>query len=207
MSIETILLFFVADLAICLVPGASTAVTASYAASGGMRASLGPITGIHIGNFIWYALSGLGLVALIAAAPNIYAAIRWFGVAYLLWMGARMILTNARSAELSQHSDIGFFNGFGSGLAVHMANPKVMLFYVSFLPQFIDPAISIPYQVIVFACITLVSESIGLLAYSFLASSASNQAAKRLGKNPVGYISGTILITIASGVAFSNFNA
>jgi len=206
MPIETILLFFVADLAICMVPGASVAVTASYAASGGMRAATGPIVGIHIGNFIWYGLSGIGLVALLVAAPDVYTAIRWAGVAYLLWMGLRMIWANTRTAELGPRGRTGFMAGFGSGLAVHLSNPKVMLFYVSFLPQFIDPAISVPYQILIFAGLTLISETIGLVTYAFLAASASKRAAKQIGKDRVSSVAGVILILVAVGMAVLNLN-
>ena len=204
MPVETILLFFIADLAICLTPGPATAVTASYAASGGMRGAMGPIAGIHIGNFIWYTMSAFGLVALVTTAPDIYRAIRWAGVVYLLWMGWRMIAKASAPLESNpKMRNTRFWRGFGSGLAVHMSNPKALLFYASFLPQFIDPAISIPFQILVFATVTIFTESIGLLTYSFIASSVTKFATgKSAGGRHANFSFDTLAGYILIGVAF-----
>ncbi|MEE9433838.1 MAG: LysE family translocator [Sphingorhabdus sp.] len=204
MALETILLFFLADLAICLTPGPATAVTASYGARGGVRAALGPIAGIHIGNFIWYALSALGLLTLLTTAPGTYNIIRWAGVVYLLWMGWRMIRSAKGSAKPDSEGEIAFWPGFGSGLAVHMSNPKALLFYASFLPQFIDPEYSVTFQILVFAGVTLITESIGLLVYSFAAASTKRAAVTRFGSLIFDKIAGTILICVAIIMALYN---
>ena len=205
MPLETILLFFLADLAICLTPGPATAVTASYAARGGVRGALGPIAGIHIGNFIWYALSAFGLLALATTAPDIYTAIRWAGVVYLLWMGWRMIAKAPAPLEASREQrNTGFWPGFGSGLAVHMSNPKAMLFYVSFLPQFIDPALPIAFQILVFAGLTLISESVGLFTYASITASAQRIADKRFASFSFDRIAGSVLIAVALIMAALN---
>ena len=206
MPIETILLFFFADLAICLTPGPATAVAASYAASGGIRGALGPITGIHAGNFIWYGLSAIGLIALITAAPDIYTAIRWAGVVYLLWMGWRMIRSaaaaHANPAIKTRNTD--FWPGFGSGLAVHMSNPKALLFYASFLPQFIDADRAILPQIAIFAAITLVTESIGLFTYAYATVAAQRMAEKRLSAFSFDQVAGSVLIVVALIMAVLN---
>ncbi len=205
MPIETILLFFVADLAICMTPGPATAVTASYAASGGVRGALGPIAGIHFGNFIWYGLSAVGLIALVAAAPDFFAIIRWLGVGYLLWMGWKMIRADAESAaRKGKKVAPGFWPGFGSGLAVHMSNPKALLFYISFVPQFIDPDGSISLQILILAGVTIVTESIGMFTYAWVAAAASRKAAGRFAGLSIARIAGTILILVALGMATAN---
>ena len=205
MPLETMLLFFVADLAICLTPGPATAVTASYAAKGGVRGALGPIAGIHFGNFIWYGLSAAGLIALIAAAPEFFAIIRWLGVGYLLWMGWKMIRASAAiKSKENRNIASGFWPGFGSGLAVHMSNPKALLFYISFAPQFIDPQNSITLQILILAGITIVTESIGMFTYAWVAATASKRATGRFSGLSVGSIAGTILILVALGMATAN---
>lgn len=196
--VETMLAFFLADLAICLTPGPATIVTAGYAASGGVKGALGPIAGIHIANFIWYAMSAFGLTALITAAPDIYGALRWAGAAYLLWMGYRMI-AQGKSPFIpgAKAGTIKFWPGLATGLAVHMSNPKALLFYVSFLPQFIDPKLPVSGQILVFAALTAITESIGLFTYATLTASARKAAAQRFSAFPFDKIAGSVLIVAA----------
>ncbi len=91
MAIETILLFLVADLLFCLMPGPATMITVAHVFSGGMRGGWGPIVGINLGNFIWYGLSAAGLITLAAAAPDFFTVLRYAGIFYLVWMGIGMI--------------------------------------------------------------------------------------------------------------------
>ncbi len=206
MTHETLLLFFITDLLFCLSPGPATIVCASYAASGGMRNALGPIMGIHAGNFIWYALSALGLVALLQTAPNLYNIIRWAGVAYLVWIAFTMLRQSKASLALNKHGTVKFSRGFMSGLAVHMSNPKALLFYAAFLPQFIDPEISILLQIIILAAITLITESIGLFFYSSIAAGARSIANSAKISNIAHYGSAIMLIMVATFMAYLNYS-
>lgn len=178
MPLETILLFVIADLMICLTPGPATMVTVSHALppspAGGMRGAFGPIVGVNVGNFIWYGLTAFGLIALIQAIPIAYAALRWIGVAYLAWMGFQML--RGRSSMLAGQSAKGanFKRGFLNGLAVHMSNPKALMFYVAFIPPFIDPTGSLLLQFAILAGLTVLTETTGLTFYAALASKARN---------------------------------
>jgi len=176
MPLETILLFIIADLMICLTPGPATMVTVSHALpqgpAGGMRGALGPIVGVNVGNFIWYALTAFGLIALIQAVPIAYTALRWIGVFYLAWMGIQML--RGRSSMLSGQSANGanFKRGFLNGLAVHMSNPKALMFYVAFIPPFIEPSGNLWLQFGILAGLTVLTETTGLTFYAAVASKA-----------------------------------
>lgn len=178
MPIETIFLFLITDLMFTLTPGPATMVTVSHALppgdKGGVRGALGPITGINIGNLIWYLLTALGLIALIKTVPIAYAALRWLGVAYLLWMSYRMY--SGASAQLAgqQGREAGFRQGVVNGLAVHMSNPKALAFYTLIIPPFINPALSLPLQFLTLATLTLFTETSVQLFYAWLASKARN---------------------------------
>ncbi|MEH6790393.1 LysE family translocator [Parasphingorhabdus sp.] len=176
MAIETILLFLITDMMFCLTPGPATLVTVSHALpqgpSGGMRGALGPIVGVNFGNFIWYVLTAFGLIALIQAVPTAYAALRWIGVAYLGWMALRMFRSgNSRLATQSARP-AGFARGFANGLAVHMSNPKALLFYTAIIPPFIDPGRPLLLQFAILAGLTVITETTGLTFYAALASRA-----------------------------------
>jgi len=178
MSIETILLFVIADLMICLTPGPATMVTVSHALprgpAGGMRGAFGPIVGVNIGNFIWYALTAFGLIALIQAVPVAYTALRWIGVAYLAWMGIQMLRGSSSMLSGQSANDASFKRGFLNGLAVHMSNPKALMFYVAFIPPFIDPSGNLLLQFAILAGLTVLTETTGLTFYAAVASKARN---------------------------------
>jgi homoserine/homoserine lactone efflux protein len=178
MPLETILLFVVADLMFCLTPGPATMVAVSHALphgpAGGMRGALGPIVGVNIGNFIWYALTAFGLIALINAVPTAYAVLRWIGVAYLAWMGFQMLGGGAGKLASQSARSASFGKGFVNGLAVHMSNPKALLFYTAFIPPFIDPDGNLLLQFAILAGLTVFTETTGLTFYSALASKARN---------------------------------
>ncbi len=143
MPLETIFLFVIADLMFCLTPGPATMVTVSHALphgpAGGMRGALGPLVGVNVGNFIWYALTAFGLIALINAVPTAYAVLRWIGVAYLAWMAFQMLRGGTSALARQSAKSASFGKGFVNGLVVHMSNPKALLFYTAFIPPFIDP--------------------------------------------------------------------
>ncbi|SIN62076.1 Threonine/homoserine/homoserine lactone efflux protein [Parasphingorhabdus marina DSM 22363] len=178
MPLETILLFLVADLMFCFTPGPATMVTVSHALpagrAGGMRGALGPIVGVNIGNFIWYALTAFGLIALIQAVPTAYAALRWIGVAYLAWMGLQMLRGGSSRLASQAARAASFQKGFLNGLAVHMSNPKALLFYTAFIPPFIDPSGNLFLQFAILAGLTVFTETAGLTFYAALASKARN---------------------------------
>jgi homoserine/homoserine lactone efflux protein len=178
MSLETIFLFLIADLMFCLTPGPATMVAVSHALphgpAGGMRGALGPIVGVNVGNFIWYGLTAFGLIALIQAVPTAYSVLRWIGVAYLAWMAFKM-LSGSHSALAKQSAkSANFGKGFLNGLAVHMSNPKALLFYTAFIPPFIDPDGPLLLQFAILAGLTVITETTGLTFYSALAAKARN---------------------------------
>ena len=205
MAYETLLLFFITDLLFCLSPGPATIVCTSHAAHGGMRNALGPILGIHAANFIWYALSALGLVALVQTAPNLYSLMRWVGVVYLLWIAIAMLRESRAALALNKRSTVKFTRGFISGLAVHMSNPKALLFYAAFLPQFIDPQASILLQIIILAAITVITESIGLVFYSSIAAGARSISNSERISLISHYGSAAVLILVALFMAYLNY--
>tara|TARA_R110000824_G_scaffold11746_7_gene51453 strand:+ start:3263 stop:3943 length:681 start_codon:yes stop_codon:yes gene_type:complete len=176
MPLETILLFVIADLMFCFTPGPATMVTVSHALplgpNGGMRGALGPIVGVNIGNFIWYGLTAFGLIALINAVPTAYAALRWIGVAYLAWMGFTMLSGGASKLAKQSARSASFGKGLLNGLAVHMSNPKALLFYTAFIPPFIDPDGNLLLQFATLAGLTVFTETTGLTFYAALASKA-----------------------------------
>ncbi|MDZ7588489.1 MAG: LysE family translocator [Parasphingorhabdus sp.] len=210
MPIETAILFFITDLSFCMIPGPATMITVSHAMApgheGGMRGALGPMAGINVGNLIWYALTALGLAALIATFPTGYAVIRWFGVFWLIWTGVKILRAPPQAARPERSRRAAFAAGFGNGLAVHMANPKALVFYIAIIPPFIDHDLPLIPQFLTLAGITLITENIGLGTYAMIASRARNMGDAAARQPQLQRISGGVIIAVAMLLLAYNLN-
>lgn len=120
-----------------LTPGLDTALILRTSLLAGRRPAWGVVLGIQAGTLLWGLLAAVGLSALLAASQLAYDVLRWAGAAYLVWMGARMLLAKERHDGDGGGQEAGFRTGFRRGLVTNLLNPKVGAFYVAILPQFI----------------------------------------------------------------------
>ncbi|MET8990701.1 LysE family translocator [Nonomuraea wenchangensis] len=124
-----------------LTPGLDTALILRTAALGRRRGAWGVVLGIQAGTLVWGVLTSLGVTAVLTASHLAYEALRWAGAAYLVWMGARMLIGTFRreapGPDAAPVSEDSLTRGFRQGLTTNLLNPKVGAFYVAVLPQFI----------------------------------------------------------------------
>jgi threonine/homoserine/homoserine lactone efflux protein len=133
----TLLAFAPAALALNLTPGADMMFCLGQGLAGGPRAGMAANLGIAAGGMVQVLVAGLGLGALVAAHPAAFEAIRWAGVAYLLWLAFKTLgAPGARAAAVSARP---LARVFREALLVNLLNPKVVLFILAFLPQFVTP--------------------------------------------------------------------
>lgn len=130
-----LLAFLPAGIALNLTPGADMMFCFAQGLRRGPRAAWAASLGIALGAFIHATVAGLGLAALIAAHPGLLTVIRWVGVAYLLWLAVNSLRQSRQDVP-----DKAPRHAFREGLIVNLTNPKVILFVLAFIPQFIDPA-------------------------------------------------------------------
>ncbi|MFI6323380.1 LysE family translocator [Nonomuraea sp. NPDC050556] len=119
-----------------LTPGLDTALILRTSLISGRRPAWGVVAGIQAGTLSWGVVAAVGLSTLLAASQVAYEILRWAGVAYLVWMGVRMLLLRGSSSSVEAQEG-GFLVGFRRGLTTNLLNPKVGAFYVAVLPQFI----------------------------------------------------------------------
>lgn len=134
----TLLAFAPAALALNLTPGADMMFCLGQGLKGGPRAGMAANLGIAAGGMVQVLLAGFGLGALVAAHPFAFEAIRWAGVAYLLWLAVKSLRAAGPQAAQARAMPMG--RVFREALLVNLLNPKVVLFILAFLPQFVDPA-------------------------------------------------------------------
>lgn len=142
-----ILSFLFAITILTLTPGFDTAlVLRSAAAQGWKRASVTAL-GVTLGCLVWGIAVGLGLGALLLASEMAYTLLKWIGAAYLLYLGVKLLLnprTQAEEGQSAQSKEQRYLACFSRGLFGNLLNPKVGVFYVTFLPQFIPAGASVP---------------------------------------------------------------
>ena len=144
--IEAILAFFVAAAVLTVTPGLDTALVLRTAAAGGPRPAIFAMVGIALGCLAWGGIVAIGLGALLAASALAFTIVKYLGAAYLLWLGAKLLLKPREkfSAEAgAEPARSGSWNAFGRGFLTNMLNPKVGLFYVTFLPQFVPSGVDV----------------------------------------------------------------
>ncbi len=122
-----------------LTPGLDTALILRTSALGYRRQAWGVVLGIQTGTLVWGTLTSAGVTALLTASHLAYEILRWAGAAYLLWTGARMLLSRDTGAAepATGPAGGGLLRGWWRGTLTNLLNPKVGVFYVAVLPQFI----------------------------------------------------------------------
>lgn len=152
MALELWLVYFVATLGLALTPGPNSLLALTHGGLYGARMALATILGGVVGFGTLIALAMFGLGALLKTAPTALLALKWIGGAYLVWLGIQLWRAppmNLTLADSGVRPSAGRL--FRQGLLSALANPKVLLFYGAFLPQFIDPQRGLLMQFVVMA--------------------------------------------------------
>ena len=179
-----ILSFSAAALLLTLTPGLDTALVLRTAMVEGPRRGMIAGAGITLGVLIWGIAAAAGIGSLAAISPLAYQALRIAGALYVLWLGAQMLWSAAQiwrrktaapkvSAEAARQP-----NWFLRGLTTNLLNPKVGLFYASFLPQFLPRDHFGPAGLVAFgAGLTLIHCTFGLIFFALITSAAGHASA------------------------------
>lgn len=156
-SIYASLVAFIAAASLLVItPGLDTAFVLRMASTGGSRPAVRAALGIAAGCFCWAILVALGLGALLAASRLAYAVLRWVGAAYLVWIGYKMLRYPRHTFHAEVEARDAKGTAFATGALTNLLNPKVGIFYVSFLPQFVPQGVSVaPYIMLLGAIHTL----------------------------------------------------
>ena len=144
--IQSLLLFSLAAGLLTITPGLDTTLVLRTSASEGPRSATFAALGIGLGCLAWGAAAASGLTALLTAAPMAFEVLKWIGTVYLVWMGMKMIFSRSQGldpigpaeAALTPNS-VGWLR---RGLLTNLLNPKIGVFYVTFLPQFVPTGVS-----------------------------------------------------------------
>ena len=139
MNIETYLAFVLAAGIILTIPGPTVTLVVSQSIACGQRATLPLVLGVTLGDLIAMSASLLGLGAVLAASATLFTVFKWAGALYLIYAGIKLWRTPTEDQSELAASPCGQGSVFRSGLVITALNPKSIVFFVAFLPQFVDP--------------------------------------------------------------------
>lgn len=192
--------FAVAMTALCVVPGPAVLLVVSQALSHGAAKATWSILGIVAAGTCWFALSATGIGAVLTASYKLFFAVKWAGVAYLLFLGARAFFRPSRLEQPKADAGSGSARRlFLGGFVLQMANPNVLLFFTAFLPQFINPHAPLLPQIVILAAATALIELVVQLAYAAFAGSIGRKFARLADR-----VAGGVLIAAGLGMAVRN---
>jgi threonine/homoserine/homoserine lactone efflux protein len=149
MPLDQLLLFIAAGLLLNLTPGPDVLYIVSTGLRGGARAGVVAALGITAGCFVHIVAAAVGVSALMAASATAFTVLKWIGAVYLVYVGVRLVLSKPESAIKLEAGNAGSAGAAGKndyksiflrGFWTNVLNPKVALFFLAFLPQFIAPA-------------------------------------------------------------------
>jgi threonine/homoserine/homoserine lactone efflux protein len=196
----TLLAFIPAALALNFTPGADMMFCFGQGLKSGSKPALVASAGVSVGLMVHVLLAGLGLGAAVAALPWLFDVIRWMGVAYLLYLAWGAIRNGAVSADAPARPA---HHAFRDGMVVNLTNPKVILFVLAFIPQFVNPAIGpILPQFLIFGVVIalggfVVNGLVGVFAGGAGKVLISNPRASRI----MGWVTGGIFTALAIRLA------
>ncbi len=203
-DIATLLIFVGASLVFLLIPGPAVFYIVARSLAQGRTAGLVSVLGVQCGAAVHIAAAAFGLSAILVSSAFAFAFVKYLGAAYLIYLGIRHLLARETLMPPQVTADKAHWRLFREGFLVNLFNPKTALFFLAFLPQFIEPARgAVASQILILGgtFITLAIFCDGL--WALLAGSASSF----LRRNPriakvSNYISGSILIALGALAAF-----
>ncbi len=164
-TLAALIAFTAAAALLTVTPGLDTALVLRTAASEGTRRAALAGLGIVLGCLCWAALVAVGLAALLADSKIAYVVLRFVGAAYLIWLGYRMLRYPRRAFAAGGSPVAGAGSAFARGALTNLLNPKVGVFYVSFLPGFVPPGAPVGPFILLLGAI---HAALGLIWFAFL---------------------------------------
>jgi threonine/homoserine/homoserine lactone efflux protein len=196
--------FVAAALALLLVPGPAVLYIVARSIDQGRAAGLVSVLGVHLGSLVHVAAAAVGLSSLLVSSAVAFNVVKYAGAAYLIYLGVRALMTREepRAVEVAPASKGRLLR---QGAVVNILNPKTALFFLAFLPQFVDPdagyvGAQLVFFGLVFVALGLVTDSLYALAAGtaggWLRTSSVFAGARR-------WVSGTVFIGLGLATALS----
>ena len=196
MSVEIWLAFVAASAVLLAIPGPTVLLVISYALGHGRRAAAATVTGVALGDFTAMTASMLGLGALLATSAALFVVLKWVGAAYLIYLGIKLWRAPVATVDASDDAVARErpLRIFLHAYAVTALNPKSIIFFVAFLPQFLNHAEPVAFQMAVFEATFLVLATANAATYGLVAAMARKTIREPRVQRLVNRIGGSLMI-------------
>jgi threonine/homoserine/homoserine lactone efflux protein len=200
-SPSTLLLFAVASLALLAIPGPAVIYLVTRSVTQGRGAGLVSVLGVETGTFAYAIAAAAGVTGLVAASETGFTIVRFAGAAYLVYLGVRRLLDRG---EVEAAAPVARSRLFLRGLLVQLLNPKIAVFFLAFLPQFVDPGRgSVVVQSLILGTLFTVLAILGDTAYVLAADAVSGRLRRGSGMRRLARVSGGVYIGLGVTAALS----
>ncbi len=180
MEIDLWLTFVTASIALLLIPGPTILLVMSYALSQGRRVAVATAAGVALGDLIAMSASLAGLGALVLTSATLFTALKWVGAVYLIYLGVKLFksASNAQLAPITEVAQEPAGKIFGHAAMVTALNPKSIVFFIAFVPQFIRPEAALLPQFSILTATFVGLAGANALIYALLADKMRQKIAK-----------------------------
>jgi threonine/homoserine/homoserine lactone efflux protein len=199
---STLLVFAGASIAMLVFPGPSVIYIVTRSVEQGRRAGLVSMLGVEAGGLVHVAAAALGISAIVASSATAFSIVKYAGAAYLIYLGVQRWRCGEGGSEPGEPQARGAL--FRQGMLVNVLNPKTAIFFLAFLPQFVDPSMAVAPQVLVlgaeFIAIAVISDG----AYAVIAGTLGERVRRSAVANRwVDRTAGGTLVALGGLAAFS----
>ena len=199
MSFETWAAFVAASAVLLVIPGPTILLVVSYALGRGWKVAAPVATGVALGDLTAMTLSMLGVGALLAGSATLFTVLKWLGAGYLVWLGVKLWRAGGTLDAEARTDAVAAPRMLAHAWLVTTLNPKSIVFFVAFLPQFLDPARDFWTQMAIFEATFVTLAFANAFGYALLAARARRLASSPRAIRLVNRAGGTALI--AAGAA------
>ena len=152
---DSLLAFAVASVVLLMIPGPAVLYVVNRSVSDGRSVALASVGGLELGNLVHALAATAGLSAVIATSATAFSIVKWAGAVYLIGVGTLTLLRRPDALSV-EGGHLSYRRAFAQGVIVNVLNPKVALFFLSYLPQFVEPSRGPAWSQVLVLCLTFV---------------------------------------------------
>lgn len=204
-SIHSFGIFFTAALILAVTPGPGIFYVLTRSLSGGRRDGIASSFGTALGGLAHVLASALGLSAILATSTLAFSIIKWIGAVYLVYLGLRMLVSQNIDMQYESFDRTNTRRIFIQGMTTEILNPKTALFFLAFLPQFINPQGPIVLQFLILGSISVfLNTNVDLLVATFAGSIGQRLKESLRLRRGQSLLSGCALIALGMYIALAD---
>ncbi|NLS72308.1 LysE family translocator [Bradyrhizobium brasilense] len=203
---ELYLAFAITTATFALIPGPAMLYAAARTLAGGRCAGLMASLGLHLGGYVHVVAAAAGLALLFHAVPPLFMAMKLAGAAYLVWLGLSLF-RDRDNAKRPTLAPLSAERAFAQSIVVEVLNPKTAIFFLAFLPQFVDASASLPVWAQLFllgTAVNLTFSAVDIVCVFFASAVMSKLQRSKRSRRIMQRIGGSILVALGARLAFQD---